>query len=120
MAVCALRLGQRRSRVLDVGARPLDLGLLVEHGRAGRLQVGPRLVDLGLEDLGVDAGDDLVFFTTELKSTRSSLIWPETWLPDLDGDDGVEVAGGGDGGGEGAALDGGRRGTCGALPRLCV
>jgi hypothetical protein len=21
------------------------------------------------------------FFTTELKSTRSSLIWPDTWLP---------------------------------------
>ena len=30
-----LRLGQRRPGVLDIGARPLDLGFLVEHGRAG-------------------------------------------------------------------------------------
>ena len=59
LAVWALRLGQRGAGVLDVGAGLLDLRLLVEHGGVGGLEVGLRLVDLGLEDLGIDPGDDL-------------------------------------------------------------
>jgi hypothetical protein len=55
-----LGLGQRRPGVLDVRSRLLDLRLLVEdHGLGGR-DVGARLVDLGVEDLGIDARDDLV------------------------------------------------------------
>ena len=37
------------------------------------------------------------FFTTELKSTYSSLTLPDTWEPTQHGDDGVERAGRGDG-----------------------
>ena len=52
--------GQRGAGIAEVGPGSLDGGLLVEHGGLRGVDLRLGLVDLGLEDLGVDAGDDLV------------------------------------------------------------
>ena len=58
------------------------------------------------------------FFTTGVEVDQQLLDLARDLAADLDGGDGVEVAGGRHGGGEGAALDAGESGTSGALPRL--
>src|SRR5262249_53112700 len=100
-----LGLDERRASVVDVGPGALDLGLLVQNARARGIQVGPGLVDLGLEDIRVDPSDDLVFLDDRVEVDLELLDLSGNLAADLDDDDGVEVAGGRDRGGEGASLN---------------
>ena len=50
----------RRTRVLDVCARALNLRLLGDHRCLCRLHIGARLVHLRLENLRIDLRDHLV------------------------------------------------------------
>ena len=100
-----LRLGIGGARVLDVGAGPLDLRLLIQHRGLGRLDVGLRLIDLGREDVRVDPRDDLVLLHDRVEVDQEVFDLAGNLAPDLHRDDRVEIAGGRDRGGEGTALD---------------
>ena len=100
-----LALGVRRAGVLDVCAGTLDLGLLVEDRGLGGSEVGLRLVDLRLEDVGVDARDDLALLHDRVEVDEELFDLPRNLAADLDGDDRVEVAGRRDGSGERTTLD---------------
>src|SRR5207247_1806933 len=104
-----------RSSVLDVCAGTLDLGLLVEDRGLGGSEVGLRLVDLRLEDVGVDARDDLALLHDRVEVDEELFDLPRNLAADLDGDDRVEVAGRRDGSGEGTTLDA-RQPVLGCVP----
>src|SRR5439155_15413256 len=71
----------------------------------GGIDVGLGLGDLGLEDLGVDAGDDLVLLHDRVEVGEQLLDLAGDLAADLHEDHRVEVAGGRHGRGQGSALD---------------
>ena len=69
------RAPELRRGIVDGDGQPLGL-------RLGAQQVGARLLELRLEQGRIEAHDDVAFARTiELKSTWSSWMMPETWLP---------------------------------------
>ena len=106
------RLGARRRQggpgVLQVRAGLLHHGLLVEHLGARGVDLGLGLIDLGLEDVRVDASDDLPLLHLRVEVGVELPDVPRHLRADLHRDHGVERAGSRDGGDEGAAGDGGR------------
>src|SRR3989441_1183339 len=94
------RLGVRRAGVPDVGARALDLRLLVEDRGLGGVEVCPGLDDLRLEDVRIDPRDHLAFLHDRVEVDEELLDLARHLTAHLDGDDRVEVAAGRDGGGE--------------------
>ena len=110
-----LGFGVGRAGVRDVGTRAFDLRLLVEDRGLGRVEVGLGLVHLRFEDLGIDPGDHVPLSNYRVEVGGQLRDLARDLAPHLDGDHGVEVAGGGDGGGKGPALDAGepiRRRAC--------
>src|SRR5262249_36599924 len=83
----------------------LDLRLLVEHGRLGRLEIGLGLIDLGQEDVRVDPRNDLVLLHDRVEVDQEILDLTGHLTTDLHRDDGVEIAHSRDGRGKGAALN---------------
>src|SRR5207237_7905431 len=81
---------------------------------------GVRLVRRGRQDLGIDPRDDLALLDHGVEIDEELLDLTRDLATDLDGDDGVEVARGGHGGGEGPALDLGQAVLRGAIPALRV
>src|SRR5438093_11453884 len=102
---CAL--GVRRPSVPDVGARALDLRLLVEDRGLGGVEVCPGLDDLRLEDVRIDPRDHLAFLHDRVEVDEELLDLARHLTAHLDGDDRVEVAAGRDGGGEWTELSAG-------------
>ena len=105
------RLGARRGEggagVFQVRPRLLHHRALVEHLGPRGLDLGLGLVDLGLEDVRVDARDDLPLLHLRVEVGMELPDVPRHLRADLHRDHGVERAGGRDGGDEGAAGDGG-------------
>jgi hypothetical protein len=99
--------GLGRARIAEVGLGTLHGGLLVEHRRLCGIDLRFDLVDLGLEDLRVDAGDDLVLLDLGVEVGVELLDLAGNLGADQDRDDRVQRAGGGDGRGDRAACDGG-------------
>ena len=87
-----LALGQRRPRVPHLRPRALDLGLLVEDVRLGRIHVGASLFDLRLEGRGVDPGDHLALTHDGVEIGVEPLDLARDLGADLHRRDGVEVA----------------------------
>ena len=97
--------GLGRARVAEVGPGALHGGLLVEHRGLRGIDLRFRLVDLGLEDLRVDAGDDLALLDLGVEVGVELLDLAGDLGADQDRDHRVERAGGGDGRGDRAACD---------------
>src|SRR5258705_455514 len=97
-----LGVGRREggARALLIGPRLFDDRLLVEDHGLRPVELGLGLVDLRLEEIGVDAGDDLPLAHRGVEVDEHLLDLPRDLRADLHGDDGVESAGGRDGGGE--------------------
>ena len=87
--------------------------LPVEGGRAHpsrRVELAPRLADLRLEDLGVDAGDELSLLDGRVEVDEELADLPRDLRADLDGGDGIQVARGRHRRRDGPDLD-----SCGAV-----
>ena len=95
LSLCGLGPGarQRCAGVVNVGPRPLDVGRLVQHRGVGALEVGLGLTDLRLEDVGIDAGDELVLLDPRVEIGEELPDLSGDLGPHLDGDDGVQVPG---------------------------
>jgi hypothetical protein len=98
------RLGMRRceggARALEIGSRLFDHRLLVEDHGFRPVELGLGLVHLRLEKIGVDAGNDLPLAHRGVEVDEHLLDLTRDLRAHLHGDDGVEGAGGRDGGGE--------------------
>jgi hypothetical protein len=66
---------------LNACERLLDDGLAVGHGRARRIEVGLRLVDLRLERGGVDSGNQLAFADLRVEVSEQGQEFPDTCEP---------------------------------------
>src|SRR5262249_43031449 len=98
-----LRPGYREggAGVVHVGAGALDLSRLVQDGGLAGLHLGLALGHGGLERGGIDAGDELAALDLGVEVREELLDLPRDLRAHLHGDDGVEVARGGDESGEG-------------------
>jgi len=85
--------GESSARVLHIGARPFHQRLLVQDRSLGRFKIGLGLIDPGLEDLRVDARDQLVFLDLRVEVGEELLDLPGNLGAHLDSDDGIQGTG---------------------------